>query len=225
MTATFCLAASDHPGSQRWRAMIRELLGDAPRETTACVIGAPHGDDPAWIKRCVRAFQDVGIACTAPRLSRPSIDVDEARAQIEGAGVLYLDGGDTLELVGHAKRHGLERAFKNAAKKARLVTGLSGGACACSPFTIGYDDEDRPFVAPCLDLGIPHPMDVHDEDDWPEMRALLEIVPDEKDAVGIVVPTGSALVRTPEGELRSRGKAPCELRRLGRGGVWVVEKI
>jgi hypothetical protein len=116
--------------------------------------------------------------------------------------------------------------LKKAAKNAFLVYGLSGGACAAGPYTIGYGDDDEPFVAPCYDMGIPFPLDVHDEkNDWPEMRGLLEIAKKDKSIKknsGIVIPTGSALLMTKEGDLRSVGKALVEERSLDAKGNWKI---
>jgi hypothetical protein len=77
-------------------------------------------------------------------------------------------------------------------------------------------------------MGIPLPLDVHDEkEDWPEMRVLLGLVAKEKKvkrAAGIVIPTGSALIMNPEGELFTHGKHAVEERSLDGKGAWKIEK-
>src|SRR4051812_35049861 len=209
MPATFCLASTLHTGNPAGRKLLATLLADIPTGYKACYIGAYH-DDSDWGKVSVDFFKKLGAACSWPKLSDPDLDVALAKKQIESADVLYLDGGDTVAGVEHTRARGLVASFKKAAKKAHLVYGLSGGACAAGPYTIGYDDDGESNIAPCYDMGIPYPLDVHDEkNDWPEMRALLELANGDKKIkkpAGIVIPSGSALVMTPEGELRTAGK-------------------
>jgi len=229
MTATFCIASTLHSSSPAGKKLIQSLLAGAPPKYRACYLGCYHDDDPDWAKVTIDFFQEkLGHECSWPRLTDPDLDVAAARKQIETADVIYLDGGDTLEGVRYTRERGLLGSFKKAGKNAFLVFGLSGGACASGPYTIGYDDEDKGYVAPCYDMGIPLPLDVHDEThDWPEMRALLELTRKDKKIkkpAGIVIPTGSALIMTPEGELRTYGKRPVEERSLGEGGEWKIEK-
>ena len=227
MPATFCLTSTLHTGNAAGKKLLTELVAGAPKGYRVCYLGCYH-DDSDWGKVTVDFFRKkLGAECWWPKLSDPDLDVDEARKQIESAEVLYLDGGDTVAGVEHTRARGLLPSLKKAAKKAYLVYGLSGGACAAGPYTIGYDDDGEGHVAPCYDMGIPYPIDVHDEkNDWPEMRALLEIVAKDKKIkkkAGIVIPTGSALVKTPEGELRTRGKALVEERSLDADGEWTIE--
>ena len=147
---------------------------------------------------------------------------------ILGASLLFLDGGDTVGLVAHARARGLHEVFAEAARGAIVAAGVSAGSCAVAPFTIGYDEKEQAHVAPCFAMSFPVPLDVHSEDDdWSEMRALLELVRGEPGLpqAGIVVPTKSALVLTADGKCHSRGKALCERRALTTDGVWQVEAI
>jgi hypothetical protein len=229
MAATFCIAASFHTEHAPGRKLLGKLMAAVPPGFKACYIGAPIDDNPGWASLVVDYFKKVhGVACAAPRLSDPACDVAAAKKAIETADVLYLDGGDTVACVEYCRERGVLGSFKKAAKHAKVVFGLSGGACATGPFTIGYDDDGNGSVAECLDMGPPHPLDVHDEqNDWPEMRALLELVAGDKkrEAAGIVIPTGAALMVSPEGKLSSYGKARVEIRRLGKGGRWEIEKL
>jgi hypothetical protein len=229
LTATLCLTSTLHSGNRGGRDLLESLLADAPRGWGVCYIGAAMADRREWAKVTIDYFKKMHkVEVAAPRLTDPDLDVAEAKKAIETSEVLYLDGGDTVECVRLARERGLLKSFSVAAKKASLIFGLSGGACAAAPYTIGYDDEGEGYIADCLGLGCPLPLDVHDEPDWPEMRALLQLVA-KKDGdlphEGIVAPTGAALVVHPGGRLSSRGKVPCERRRLARGGAWKVEEI
>jgi hypothetical protein len=228
MPATFCLASTLHTGNPAGKKLLAGLLAEAPKGYRVCYLGCYH-DDSDWGRVTVDFFQKkLGAECWWPKLSDPDLDVAAARKQIETAEVLYLDGGDTVAGVEHTRSRGLLPSLRKAAKNAFLVYGLSGGACAAGPYTIGYGDDDEGYVAPCYDMGIPLPLDVHDEEnDWPEMRSLLELVAKDrkiKKKAGIVIPTGSALVKTKEGELRTLGKALVEERSLDGEGEWTVER-
>lgn len=225
MPATFCLSSTLHTGNPAGRKLLTKLLADAPKGFRVCYLGCYHGDSD-WGKVTVDFFKKLGAKTSWPKLSDPDLDVAEATEQIESADVLYLDGGDTVAGVEHTRARGLVPSFKKASKKAFLVFGLSGGACAAGPYTIGYKDDDEPYIAPCYDMGVPYPIDVHDEkEDWPEMRALLELARKDKKIkkpAGIVVPTGSALIVTPDMKLGTYGKAPVEERMLDSAGRWKV---
>jgi cyanophycinase-like exopeptidase len=224
MAATFHLSASHHSGTRAGQRLLAELAAPLGKSFRACHVGVFHGDDRAFAKVTVEVLRGLGATCESPRLSDRNVDVAAARRAIEGADLLYLDGGDTVAGVERIRELDLVEAFRRAARSARVVYGLSGGACAAGPYTIGYRDSGEAYVAECLDLGVPLPLDVHDEKhDWPELRALLELKPRQRE--GIAIPTKAVLVVPPRGELSSRGEPLCELRRLARNGRWHVEEI
>ena len=227
MPATFFLAA-DH------RALdldaVRALLGASRvRETWACYIGAAHDDDRSFAERSrAKLASGLGLRCEAPRLSDPALEVDAARRAILGASLLVLDGGDTVGLVAHARARGLHEAFAAAARGAIVVAGVSAGSCAVAPVTIGYDEDERALASPCFAMGVAEPLDVHSEDDdWAEMRLLLEAVAGRPGLAqsGIVIPSGSALVVDALGRMSSHGRQLCERRSLGARGAWSIERI
>ncbi|MBI5853612.1 MAG: Type 1 glutamine amidotransferase-like domain-containing protein [Planctomycetes bacterium] len=227
MTASFFLAA-DHRALDLLavRALLPAGIGDGAR---ICYVGAAHEDDRRWARDTIRRLEtEIGLPCDAPRLSDPSLDVDAARHAIETAALIFLDGGDTVGLVAHAHARGLAEAFTRCARRDVVVAGVSAGSCAAAPFTIGWDEAERPLVAPCFSMGVPAPIDVHSEDDdWAEMRILLELVRGRPEFAqdGIVIPTRSALVFDAKGKMSSRGKRPCERRRLDPDGSWRIEVI
>lgn len=224
MSATFYLCASHHSRNPAGQALLREITRALGRGFRACHIGCFHGDDPRWARATTTFLQTLGASVSAPRLSDARLDVGAARAAIEAAQFLYLDGGDTVAGVEHIRARGLAEAFAAAARTAEVVFGLSGGACAAAPYTIGYDERERPYVAECLGLGAPLPLDVHDEEhDWPEMRALLALKPRQRE--GIVIPTNAVLRIGPRGALSSHGQPACEIRCLAPDGSWRLERI
>lgn len=227
MTARLFLAASSHSGNKSGQELLTGILAGFAKGFPACFLGAFHDDDPKWSKRTTDFLTKLGAKVSAPRLSDPDLDVAVAEAAIRGAEFLYLDGGDTVAGIAHVTARGLGAALGAAAKHAKVIFGLSGGACAAGPFTIGYDDEDAAYVAPCLGLGAPAPLDVHDETEWPEMRALLELVAKQRGPMreGIVIPTNAVLVVEPDGTLRSHGKLACERRSLAKDGTWRVAPV
>lgn len=220
MSATFVLAARF--GAPERRLLAGRVQAAVGRSGRACYVGAANGDAPGWTAEGVALLEGLGLEVAAPRLSRPRLEAG-ARAALDAADVLFLAGGDTVALCEHVARHGLLDAFQAAGRRARLVFGVSAGACAVAPFTIGYGDDGAPRVAPCLGMGPPGPLDVHDEaDGWPELRALLELLP--AGATGLAIPSGAALVVRPDGALCSWGRVACERRRLV-GGAWAVASV
>ncbi len=224
MTAVLFLCASHNSKSRAGQALLRELAERVGRTFRACHIGCFHDDTPAWTKVTVDFLASLGADCAAPRLSDPRLDVARARASIEEADFVYLDGGDTVAGVEHIRARGLVDALARSREQAQFIFGLSGGACAAGPYTIGYRGDDG-YVAPCLDLGPPLPLDVHDEQaDWPEMRALLELGPPHP--AGLVIPTNGVLrVASRGAELTSVGRPPVERRELTGDGRWIISAI
>lgn len=228
MTALLLLA-SDAPHSAPGRERLRRALGPLGGPLRACALGAAHGDDPQRMQEVAAGLSALlGGPCAAPALSDPHLPRAAALAALEQADVLYLDGGDTLALVRAVEAHGLLAPLRAAARAARLVVGLSAGAAAAGPFTNGWDETGTvAHRVPCLELGFPFPVDVHDEeDDWPEARALLEVLAREGEPAGqvLVIPTGGAVLLDERG-LRGLGAPPCQLRRLGAGGAWDIERV
>lgn len=224
MGATFYLCASHHSRNRAGQELLREITRPLGRAFRACHIGCFHGDDARWAGVTTRYLESLGAVVSSPRLSDARLDCGAARAAIEEAEFLYLDGGDTVAGMEHIRARGLLEAFGAAARTAQVVFGLSGGACAAAPYTIGYDARGRPYVAECLGIGAPLPLDVHDEaEDWPEMRALLELRPREQ--AGIVIPTDAVLRVGTRGGLASHGAPACELRCLASDGSWRRERL
>lgn len=224
MSATFYLCASHHAGNRAGQTLLREIAAGLPRAFRACHVGVFHGDDRRFAQKTTDFLSALGARVDSPRLSDRKVDTTAARDAIANCDLLYLDGGDTVEGVTRIRELGLGDAFRLAAQRARAIFGLSGGACAAAPCTIGYDDDDVPYVAECLAIGSPLPLDVHDErEDWPEMRALLGLLP--RAARGIVVPSHGVLVVSPTGEVASHGSPGCERRSLTADGAWHIEAV
>lgn len=225
MSAVLFLCANHNSKNRAGQALLRSLAEQLGRPFRACHVGCFHDDTAAWTKVTVDFLTSLGATCDAPRLSDPKLDLARAREALESADLVYLDGGDTVAGLEHIRARGLADAFTKAAANARFIFGLSGGACAAGPYTIGYRDDDSAYVAPCLDLGPPLPLDVHDEQaDWPEMRALLELKP--REPAGLVIPTNGVLRVAAGGrELASLDKPPVERRTLAPDGRWIIDAL
>ncbi|HZU96894.1 MAG TPA: Type 1 glutamine amidotransferase-like domain-containing protein [Planctomycetota bacterium] len=226
--APLFLAATPRAAWTAGRPLVRAL--EVPDPVAICYVGAAFGDNRVvdWLVR--RALHRCGrrARIDALRLARGPVDLDAARRMLAGTHVLFLGGGDTIELVRRVREHDLVESFREARATARLVFGISAGACAAAPYTIGYEDGGSGRIEACLDMGCPAPLDVHDEEnDWPEMRALLELARARPELAqeGIVLPRGAALLVRPDGTLASLGSALAERRRLGPGGEWITTPI
>ena len=104
-----------------------------------------------------------------------------ARALLEDADVVFVSGGDVLAGMSVLSDRGVIPVFHALAKAGRPMIGISAGSnhARARRGCISPDEEassEPPVVFPCLGVA-PVYVDAHaEEDDWAELRTLLDLV-------------------------------------------------
>ncbi len=88
-------------------------------------IGTASQDDPVKIARFHQRF--AGICALSTHLPMAA-GADEAQGWVAALDIVYVGGGNTLQLVAHWRRHGIDQVMIAAARHGVLMAGVSAGA-------------------------------------------------------------------------------------------------
>lgn len=108
-------------------------LVDAPRPAV-CFIPTASGDAPGYIDKFHAAFTAYGAQPAVLGLFQREIDdIDEF---LEAQDVVYVGGGNTVNMLAIWKLHGVDAALRRAWERGVVLAGLSAGAnCWFEAFT------------------------------------------------------------------------------------------
>ena len=102
------------------------LLAQVPKARPRIgFVGTASQDDPVKIARFHARFAAV---CTSHTHLPMAADAAHARAWLEDLDLVYVGGGNTLELVNHWRRQGIDEVMRAAARRGVLMSGVSAGA-------------------------------------------------------------------------------------------------
>ena len=123
------------------------VLGLAGRRLPrVCFVPTASGDSPTYVRRFLRAFP--------PRRARASVlalfrrDDRDLEAFVLAQDVVYVGGGNTVNLLAVWRAHGLDVILRRAWRRGVVLTGVSAGALCW--FQGGTTDSFGP-IAPLFD--------------------------------------------------------------------------
>jgi peptidase E len=196
------------------------------RRPTIAYVGTASGDEAGFRLWFTRLFQNAGAGEVklAPLCGR-SGDPGKAKVVLEASDLVFVSGGDVEEGMRVLEDKGMTDFLRRLHQSGRLFFGTSAGSIMLSRKWVRWRDphDDRSTeLFPCLGL-TPVLCDTHsEEDDWEELKALLELSPTGTIAYGIV--TGTAIVVEPDGTLSALGGEVDRFRR-GTDGVDQIEGL
>lgn len=88
-------------------------------------VGAASQDDPVKIARFNERFAGVCASCSHLPMAA---DATEAQRWVAALDIVYVGGGNTLRLVSHWRRQGIDQVMIAAARRGVLMAGVSAGA-------------------------------------------------------------------------------------------------
>jgi cyanophycinase-like exopeptidase len=124
----------------------------------------------------------------------------------EAADAVFIGGGDVEEGMKVVARRGVAPFLSELHRGGKLLFGLSAGSIMLARTWVRWEDHDASVggLFPCL--GIADVLcDTHGEDDnWGELKALLQLSPDG--GIGHGIRAGSAIRVDPDGTVAPMGK-------------------
>ncbi len=112
-------------------------------------IGAASRDDPVKTTRFHQRFAAVCASCTHLPMQAGAA---EAQGWVDGLDIVYVGGGNTLHLVAHWRRQGIDQVMVAAARRGVLMAGVSAGANVW--FELALSDSGGNGLTPTTGFGL-----------------------------------------------------------------------
>ncbi|MDU0257439.1 peptidase E [Streptomyces sp. PU10] len=93
-----------------------------------CFVPTASGDAPAYVERFHAAFQPRSCEPGVLPLFRRELDDDALRTFLLSQDVIYVGGGNTVNLLAVWRAHGVDRLLREAFARGTLLCGISAGA-------------------------------------------------------------------------------------------------
>lgn len=175
------------------RLFTSRILEDMePGNTRAAYIGTSNGDDPQFYDLFLAAMQMIELSDCRMIPAEPS---GEDREFLERAGLVLFSGGDVERGWRVWERNGLKDAILKKRYDATVMVGVSAGAVQLGLGTLTESPQPQR-----LDLFRFAPIFIgshEEEDDWWNLRALVNLSQSEERGIGI--PAGAGAVYHPDG--------------------------
>ena len=131
---------------------------------------------------------------------------------MDAADVIYFGGGDVQRGMQVLEEKNMAEFMQELARQDKLIFGVSAGSIMLAKEWVRWqdpDDDDSVEIFPCLNIA-PIVCDTHaEDDDWQELKILLQIAP--ADMTGYGIPSGTALKVLPDGTVEALGGNICRL--------------
>jgi len=112
-------------------------------------VGTASLDDPEKIARFHARF---AADCASHTHLPMAANAAQARAWLDDLDLVYVGGGNTLQLVNHWRRQGIDEVMKSAALRGVLMAGVSAGANVW--FEQALSDSGGDGLAPTAGIGL-----------------------------------------------------------------------
>ena len=115
---------SMEPKNPRLDDYVLSLAGR--RRPRVCFVPTASGDSPVYVRRFLRAFPRRRAEASVLSLFRR--DGEDLRLLVLAQDVVYVGGGNTVNLLAVWRAHGLDRILRAAWRRGVVLTGVSAGA-------------------------------------------------------------------------------------------------
>ena len=207
--SVYLLSGDPHHHRKTRDPLIREMFSETEKERpVVAYIGTASGDDPGFFTVLQRLFERTGAGSVslAP-LSNPKVDIDQARALIEAADVVFLSEGDVDLGMRTLRASGLVPLLHERFTAGAVFCGFSAGSIMLARQWVRWrkpDDDASAEPFDCVGL-VPLVCDMHDEaEGWEELKALLRLRRVDGE-IGYGVPTSMGLRVMPDGRVEAIG--------------------
>ncbi|HEX5434676.1 MAG TPA: Type 1 glutamine amidotransferase-like domain-containing protein [Candidatus Angelobacter sp.] len=188
-------------GENSFSARLRAELPENPK---AAYVGASNCDKPEFYD-LFRAAMEVAGVCDCHML--PSQLAEQDRAFLEEASLILLAGGETEHGWRTFEQNGLKELLLKKRYDGAVLAGVSAGAVQLGRGALS--NAAQPAVIEMFGFA-PFYVAAHDdEQDWWDLRALVNMSPTESRGIGI--PFGGGAIYFPDGGLEPISKPLIEL--------------
>lgn len=176
--------------------LLEPLFSGLPPAPAVAYIGAASGDDKPFLHWAAAWLSAAGAGAVRliPTVQPPTRDPAEWRRLLDPFPVVFINGGDVEEGMARLDACGLSDTLRELQAEGIRFVGLSAGSIMLAREWVRWPDPEDPASAerfPCLGIA-PIYCDTHAEDDeWEELRALLDLQP--PGTVGYGIPADGAL--------------------------------
>lgn len=137
------VAVGGYGMSDEGRALARFLVELSGREMPrAVLIGTASGDSEAHALLWYRAMAGISRPAELPLFTRP----DSIEELVAEADIVYVGGGNTVNLLAIWRIHGVDRLLLDASRRGAVLSGVSAGSLCW--FEAGVTDSFGPSLGP-----------------------------------------------------------------------------
>jgi hypothetical protein len=179
-----------------------QIAGES-QQICAAYIGVNNSDRPEYYDMFVSAMAGFGID-NCPFISMRFTEDDQAA--LTRADLILIAGGETLDGWQIMQNTGMDRRINECYYNGALLIGISAGAVQLGLYLTGAE----PNLIPALQI-VPLLVGVHDEqDDWKQLRMLLQRQCPQQTAIGVSF--GGGMVWHPDNSIQALQKPLYEFR-------------
>jgi peptidase E len=182
-------------------------------------VGTASRDDPVKIARFHARFASI---CASHTHLPMQAGAAEAQAWVDGLDIVYVGGGNTLHLVAHWRRQGIDQVMVAAALRGVLMAGVSAGANVW--FAQALSDSGGKGLVPAEGIGlIPGSCCPHYSSEPQRRPAYMARIAQGALPDGIAIDDGAAVLIDGAGNAQvfsaRTGAGACRVRRHGESAV------
>lgn len=165
------------------RKHLRVALTLCPKKNPlVAYVGAASGDNAGFQRMIGAEITKAGGRVRAAKLVAKSSKTSTARALLEDCDAVFVSGGDVLAGMSVLADRDMISFFHGLAKEGRPMIGISAGSIMLARSWVHFPESDHEHavegavVFPCLGIA-PVYVDAHaEEDEWVELRTLLQLL-------------------------------------------------
>lgn len=210
MKPIYLLAGGRGSDRKKMVTLIRRIFRESGKESPkVAYVGAAADDDMEFFNMMTASLKEAGAGQVSRALtSSPYADLKKAKNILELADIVYISGGDVERGMQVLTEKKMVSFLRQLYGQDKLFVGMSAGSIMLAKEWVRWrdpDDDSTVEIFPCLGLA-PVICDTHaEDDDWQELKTLLNMEMDNVKGYGI--PSGAAIKVSPDGTVEALGGA------------------